>query len=982
MRETLSESVCPHCLGAIAAAAPDDDGGRQCPHCGGTLAGVDAQAAGTAGPVSGTGHTHRERMVADLRQAFAFEVDALASPDTCWLTDGLNASAHRDVQDASALAVGSRLGDFVILGELGRGGMGIVYRARQVSLDREVALKVLPAFTHRGGMAVQRFKAEAQAAARLHHTNIVSIYAQGEHAGQLYYAMELVDGVGLDEVVRGQRDRVGGADARRGSSIGWTLGGQAVPSQKRPTGPAPDGRRTPRAATPPRWTAQDYRRLATLLAEAADALDYAHSHGVIHRDIKPHNLLLSRDERLHVTDFGLARLTDEPHLTVSGEIMGTPAYLSPEQVRGEVAAIDHRTDIYSLGVTMYELLTGRKPFDGRTRDSIINAICVTEPTPPRRLDPLIPVELEVICLRAVERDAARRHPSAALLAEDLRRFAEGRPILSRRPSLIKRGAKWMRNHKVLAATLPSALVVMVLVAGLCWTSWMARAARQREADQWVQKAYGRLAYINYRQPGGAAAELARGVALGAAPIPVELTRALVCLGARDQVGAIAHLDTVLEHEPGDLRGLYLKAWAQYRESDEGAAQETLEYAESLGPPVTPDAWFFRGLAMHFTDPDQAVESYRQANALRARENAFYAQAMLHMARARNQQIYATRSLEPFSEARAALEQLIEHGLYDAYPHYLLSITHRLAAEIYSGSAGTRDNSLVDQHYEQALHWARVGQEVAPADFHPILAEAECLESMGRYAEAVDAHSRTLEVSSNDVPRCECYHYRWRLHYWLGELDAALADAAAHAECMPESRAYAHVYPALILAERGDRPAALGHARALADEEPTNAMAVLWSATTLRLLGEPDEASQLLADREDAVDFAADLEPEQTETWLRQLYATCRTGDDLDRLETLARESDRPWRLWGEAYFHIAARRLADDDRAGAEAAFERAYRAFDSETRYTYHAKLILKKIQADPTWPDWIPNVAHTPTNNVAPDRVIGMRSERTGKR
>jgi tetratricopeptide (TPR) repeat protein len=304
----------------------------------------------------------------------------------------------------------------------------------------------------------------------------------------------------------------------------------------------------------------------------------------------------------------------------------------------------------------------------------------------------------------------------------------------------------------------------------------------------------------------------------------------------------------------------------------------------------------------------------------------------------------------------------------------------LAAEIYSGSAGTRGNALVDQHFEKALHWARVGEALAPDDFHPVLAEAHCLESMGRYDEAVAARTRAINLSSADVPRCECLHYRWRLHYWLGELDAALADAQAHAECMPESRAYAHVYPALIRAEMGDLAAARTHARALADTPPTDPLAVLWSATTLRLLGDTDEAAALLADREPAIEFAAAADRERTETWLRALYAAAQTGDGLDDLEALAQQSEQPWRLWGEAYFHDAARRLAEGDRAGARSGFERAHRAFDGETQYTYHAKLILERMQADPVWPTWIPPATKTVPETATTSDTTVSRAERLG--
>jgi tetratricopeptide (TPR) repeat protein len=449
--------------------------------------------------------------------------------------------------------------------------------------------------------------------------------------------------------------------------------------------------------------------------------------------------------------------------------------------------------------------------------------------------------------------------------------------------------------------------------------------------------------------------LDRAVALGADPDELDLVRVLACLGATDQPGAIGYLESALRRDPTDLRAYYLLSWAQWRDRQYAAARATFEQAEQRGPPATADAWFFRGLAVHFDRPSIAIESYRRANALRAHEHAFYPQAVLHLARARNQQLYATRSLEPFSEAEASLRQLIEHEQYGAYPYYLLSIAHRLAAEVYSGSNGTRDDTLVRDHFAEALEWARAGQELEPGNDRPVTAEAECLESMGRYAEAIEARTRAIAVAAKQRARCEGYHYRWRLHYWTGDLEAAWEDVTAHADCVPESRFYAHVYPALILAEMGRMPEALDHARGLANEAPQSAQAVLWSATCLRLLGQPEEARALLFERASTVDFAAELVPPQSEQWVRTLYAYCGDGGSLAALEALAAEATSPWKLWGEAYFHAAARWLAQGDRMSALEGFRRAYRSFDGEQRYTYQAKLVCIKMQEDPAWPSWI---------------------------
>jgi hypothetical protein len=874
-----------------------------------------------------------EALVVRLRQAYEYQVPALATPHSCCLpTDGGSSAALLERARAESLPPGTRLGDFEVLSELGRGGMGVVYRARQVSLQRDVALKVLPGFARYRSSAVRRFSTEARAASRLHHTNIVSVYAQGEHEGQFYYAMELIDGPSLDAALQA-----------RGGELSGVSG----------------------------------RRLAALLAEVADGLEHAHREGVIHRDVKPHNLLLGNDGRLHLTDFGLAYLTEEPHVTVPGEIMGTPAYLSPEQVRGRPAEIDQRTDIYSLGATLYEALTGRRPFIGASREQVLMEICSAAPPAPRRVARHVAVDLETICLRAMDSNPARRYPSAAALAEDLRRFAEGRRILSRRPGLCQRAGRWAWRHR--AASLSGVAAVITLSTVLGWF-WSVQAGRTREATQLLARAYEQLAHLDYNQVGLVRGDLDRAAALGADRQELRLVRALACLGAQEDQAAVEQLIQYLTNNPTDQRAIYLLAWAQRRCGRTAEMQAAWAQGEALGPPASADALFFRGLAIHFADPDVAVESYRQAALMRARERGFFPQAVLHLARARNQQLYATRSLDALPEAVANLEQLVAHETYAGYPHYLLSIAHRLAAEVYSGSQGTRDAALVEEHYDQALSWARRGQTAEPTSDRPITAEAECLESMGEFAAAEEARGRAIAVATKDQFRWEGYHYRWRLRFWLHDLAGAQSDLTACAGYDPDNRFYTHVYPALVLAALGDRDGALRHAHALADAGQAGAQNVLWSATCLRLLGESTAAEAVLRERAAAgLDFNAGLVPPQTEAWVRMLYEHCQTGALGGELETLAQGVAAPWRLWGEACFHTGALRLAAGDRDGAAAEFRRAQRSYDSETRYTYHGKLLSVLMQIDPTGPDWIRTNAIQPASPTAEPAVSEtVRSER----
>ncbi len=366
--------------------------------------------------------------------------------------------ATRDIRAARFAANGAgdeeaqphsrQIGDYRIVREIGRGGMGIVYEAHQKSLNRKVALKVLPFAAVLDQRQIARFRNEAQAAAQLHHPHIVPVFAVGQELGVYYYAMQYIDGQSLEQAIGELRDSVATQPptAIRGehsTHVGGALNGSTTTKHIG----AADVRTSQRSIR----HGDFFRTAARLGKEAAEALEHAHQFGIVHRDIKPSNLLLDEHGKLWVTDFGLARIQAGSGVTLTGDVVGTLRYMSPEQASGQTALVDVRTDVYSLGVTLYELLTQRQAFPGDDRQSLLRRIVSEEPIPPRRLNPNLPIDLETIVLSAMAKPREERYATAQALSDDLGRFLAGEPTLARRPTLVDRAAKWARRHRPLVA---------------------------------------------------------------------------------------------------------------------------------------------------------------------------------------------------------------------------------------------------------------------------------------------------------------------------------------------------------------------------------------------------------------------------------------------------------------------------------------------------------------------------------------------------
>ncbi|HKS37138.1 MAG TPA: serine/threonine-protein kinase, partial [Verrucomicrobiae bacterium] len=385
-------------------------------------------------------------------------------------------------------------GDYELLEEVARGGMGIVYRARQRSLNRMVAIKMILAGEFASSEFVRRFRHEAAAAASLQHAHIVAIHEVGEASGQHYFSMDLVEGRNLAELVRDQ----------------------VLPA----------------------------RRAATYVKTIAEAVHFAHEKGILHRDLKPSNILIDTFDQPRITDFGLAkefRSGAEP--TQSGQALGSPPYMPPEQAVGKHAVASPASDIYSLGAILYHLLTGRPPFQGETLHQVLLQVQGTEPIAPRRLNPGVPEDLQTICLKCLEKDPTRRYPTARDLADELGRFLRDEPIAARPIGAVDRVWRWCRRRPAVAALSASVLLLLLVVAfGSSFAVW--RVDRARQAEHAANR------------------DLRQTVNL------LELERAEDFFDAHDAAFGVAHLSAMLRRDPSNslaanrlVSALAQRSWA-------------------------------------------------------------------------------------------------------------------------------------------------------------------------------------------------------------------------------------------------------------------------------------------------------------------------------------------------------------------------------------------------------------------------------------
>ncbi|MCA8958053.1 MAG: serine/threonine protein kinase [Planctomycetes bacterium] len=499
------------------------------------------------------------------------------------------------------------VGDFRLLREIGRGGMGVVYEAVHVPLGRRVALKVLPAHVTLSPLQVERLRREAAAAARLRHHAIVPIYDVGESDGTHYFSMEFVDGANLATVIADPEFRL-----------------NVIPGADRTT------------------------QYVEIVARIGDALHYAHDNGVLHRDVKPHNILIGEDGSVRLVDFGLARDSDRHSLSQSDQFSGTPYYASPEQIRGKREAIDSRTDVFSLGVVLYELLARGRPFDGETTQEIFDGIRDRDPPALRRIARRLPNDLCVICHKALEKNPEDRYRTAGEFAADLRRFLRYEPIHAHPPGVLTRIRKAVRRNRLGVIATTSAALLVIGGPLVLWRNAELLHQQQRQHNTEMRGLLSdamRTLDVSQFRPGSETdflrrvAELSRrydrmaqidaspSIRCDAANVLVQLALANLTIGNNDKAAetyeeGVRRMRTLVASEPanqtfryGLARQLHGRSLARVRLGDrEGSLQDlhaAIEGFEQIDPEgLRPE---YRGLPPH-----ALARCYRSLGALHVR----------------------------------------------------------------------------------------------------------------------------------------------------------------------------------------------------------------------------------------------------------------------------------------------------------------------------------------------------------------------------
>ncbi len=798
--------------------------------------------------------------------------------------------------NAAGLRRHEMLGEYRILREVGRGGMGVVYEAIQTSMGRRVALKVLAAGTLLSDTALERFTREAAMAGRLQHANIVPVYAVGQEHGIHFYAMQFVEGCTLAEHL----------------------------AELRASGNQP-GR-------------EHFRRVAGWGRQIADALAHAHERGVIHRDVKPSNLLRDARGSVWITDFGLARGDALSSLTISGDVVGTARYMSPEQARGSNTQLDERTDIYSLGATLYELLTLEPAFDGSERDVVLNQIAVGTPLPIRQLNRAIPRDLETIVSKCMEKDPDRRYPRAAAVAEDCRRFVEGEPIHARRTPLAVKAARFVAQRRwyTLAAVVVLALIVT--------TAMLTGRLREAKARQYLDEAFTAVLFKSDLERAGELLDNAESLGVGTPRL--YLYRGLGPLLNGQPQRAIPPLLKAYQRDPEHVEVCYALSFAYYSTADISNGERFFE--ANVGRRIdTALGWLLRGLTQAKVQDAGALESYNRAIAMRVD----FTPAISARAHHRGNLLLAQGD-------RTQLQPMLDD--FDAWVVFAADTSRAYAARatgwLFAAAYATTQPDLS----EFAPTWlensrrdfVRTRELQRPHEIGGLNREGVYRRFVGEHAQATACFKQALEIDRQSTGKNHpgiVHQLAISLHA-QGELEEALQHLTPACEDLPGFFPLP-LQKALLLAELGRLEDARAVCRTCVAAQTGNPTGLIASAIFLELLGAPAEA--LAAVRELQARTARDARPTVA------VEADVPNGlayflGEIDATAFLASTKGRPGARC-EAAFIVALREISRGNQAAGR---EFLQTCLDTGV-FIYidyrFAQVFMARVQVAPLWPHWV---------------------------
>ncbi|MFH2002963.1 MAG: protein kinase [Planctomycetota bacterium] len=775
--------------------------------------------------------------------------------------------------------------------------MGVVYEATQSSLDRRVALKVLAMGALISENSLERFDREASLAGKLNHAHIVPVYMVGEEQGIHFYAMQYIQGSTLSEHLK--KLKASGA----------------MPGK------------------------EHFRTVAQWGRQVAQALAYAHSQGTIHRDIKPSNLILDRKGDVWITDFGLARANTQASLTLTGGRVGTARYMSPEQAQGGSTRPDERTDIYSLGITLYELLTLTPAYEGDSRETVLNRILLSEPVPLRQVNPAIPRDLETMVLKCIQKDAGLRYASADEVADDCARFLHGRAVHARRTSTWVRAARFMKRYRF--RIIGSCMVLaMGLIAALLFVK-----VRLEQGGQQLDQAFTEIFFKRDFQQ--AERLLDQAASLGVDTERLYLYRGLIPLLLDDTQRAFDTLKEAYDRNPDHAETCFALAYAYQNMGDVLNRDRSLQHAESLEI-KTPLGWFLRGLALSDSPGTGALESYNQALAL----SPDFSPALEVRAKYRADQLLMKgvgEELEPMlSDYNAwVLLQPLSSRAYAA----------RASGWLYA-AAYARSRPSMQEESGSWLDKCRDDLDAAQAiqqegDFRTWNMRGLYLRFINDFHGSAEAYARANEVYRSlygkDHPPI-LHHQVLSLHA-CGELKSALRCVEQARVLWPDNSFPFPMQHALLLAELGELEAARRVLMECMGPENRVAAWLIPSAICLEFIGNRDACISRLQQFDEELALSYEAHDED------QLIRIRRPLDfilgRIDARTLLASAGGQPG-LCCEYSFYIALRELGQGRKQAGREALQRSLATGVCPYVEFRFAQVLLARLDADPEWPPW----------------------------